>query len=212
MRGHASAFVTALAAACPRWGWRANLLPPARRSSSSRWPLAATAAAAVVVAAVALLLWLRGPLQDARYARELARQIKLLEAVERETRELDRQGQKARARREQLEAFRRRAESDVALVTEISRRLPKSVWLNGIDVLDDTVQLTGQAEAAAPLLGLLDSSGVLTGASFTGSITRNENREGFRLRASRRLQAVPRPFSPPPDKRGSDGNETRTIH
>ncbi|MBI3694225.1 MAG: PilN domain-containing protein [Acidobacteria bacterium] len=203
----ASAFVTALAAACPRWGWRANLLPPARRSSSSRWPLAATAAAAVAVAAVALSLWVRGPVQDARYARELARQIKLLEAVERETRGLERQAQKARARREQLEAFRRRAESDVALVTEISRRLPKSVWLNSMEITEDSVQLGGQAEAAAPLLGLLDSSGVLTGSSFAGSITRNENREGFRIRAARRAQAVPRPVSPPaPHAGGHTGN------
>ena len=130
---HAAAFVTALAAACPRWGWRANLLPPARRSSSSRWPLAATAVAALAVAAVALALWLRGPLQDDRYSAELARQIRSLEAVERETRGLERQAQKARARRDQLETVRRRTESDVALVAEISRRLPKTVWLNSSD-------------------------------------------------------------------------------
>ncbi len=198
---HAAAFVTALAAACPRWGWRANLLPSARRSSSSRLPLAATAASAIAVAAVALVLWIRGPLQDARYARELSREIKRLEAVERETRGLEREAQKARARRERLEAFRRRAESDLALVTEVSRRLPKSVWLNSMEVSEDSVQLGGQAEAAAPLLGLLDSSGVLTGASFGASITRTENREGFRIRAARRAQPapqlIPRPVAPP---------------
>src|SRR5262249_39776437 len=58
----ATAFATALAGACPRWGWRTNLLPPARRSSSARWPMALTALTAVAGAAGALLLWLRGPM------------------------------------------------------------------------------------------------------------------------------------------------------
>ena len=182
----APVFVTALGAACPRWGWRINLLPASRRVSSARWPVAATAAAAVSVAVVTLLLWLRGPIQDSRYARELGREVRRLEGVEREVRSLEQQAQKLRARRAQLEGFRRHAESDLALVTEISRQLPKSVSLNSLEIDEEFVQLTGQAESAAPLLGLLDNSGVLTGASFSSSITRNENREVFRIRAARR--------------------------
>lgn len=182
----ATAFVTALAGACPRWGWRTNLLPPARRSSSARWPVAATAAMSAAVAIIALLIWLRGPIQDRRYARALEREAKRLEAVEREVRDLERQAQRARARRAQLEALRRRPEADLALLTEISRRLPNTVWLNNIEISEDAVQMTGQAESAAPVLGLLDTSGVLTGATFTSSITRSENREVFRIRAARR--------------------------
>jgi hypothetical protein len=56
------------------------------------------------------------------------------------------------------------------------------------------VELTGSAESAAPLLGLIDSSGVLTGAAFVSSISRNENREHFRIRAARRVAGT----SPPP--------------
>ena len=186
LRRDAAAFVTGLAAACPRWGWRANLLPAARRSSSARWPLAATAAMAVVTAAIALLFWVHGPFADRRYAQALQEEAKRLETVEREVRALERQGERARARRAQMESFRRRGEADLILVTELSRRLPKTVWLNSIEAAEDSVQLIGQADAAAPLLGLLDESGVLTGAAFASSITRSENREIFRVRAARR--------------------------
>jgi Tfp pilus assembly protein PilN len=186
LRPNVTVFAGAIAAACPRWGWRTNLLPAARRSSSSRWPIAATVATAVCAVAVALVLWLRGPIQDRRYARELDREARRLEAVEKEIRALEQQAQRLRARRAQLEAFRRRSEADLALVTEISRRLPNTVWLGNIEVAEDAVQLQGQAEAAAPLLGLLDNSGAVTGAAFSGSITRNENREVFRIRANRK--------------------------
>ncbi|HYM13026.1 MAG TPA: PilN domain-containing protein [Bryobacterales bacterium] len=194
----ATAFVTGVAGASPRWGWRVNLLPAARRSASARWPVAATVAAAAAVALVVLALAVRRPLQDSRYARELGREARRLEAVEREVRGLEMQTQKARARRAQLEDFRRRTEADLALVTEISRRLPKTVWLTTLEVGDDAVQMTGQAEAAAPLLGLLDNSGAVTGASFTTSITRGDRGEMFRIRASRRSQvALPAPPTAP---------------
>lgn len=195
LRRDLTAFVVGLAAACPRWGWRTNLLPASRRSSSARWPIAATATAAALTALVALALWLRGPIQDRRYVSAVEREVKRLEAVEREVRGLERQAQSARARRGQLENFRRRPEADLALVTEISRRLPNTVWVSIVEIGDDSVQLAGQAESAPPLLGLLDGSGVLTGAAFTGSITRTENREGFRIRAARR---APGPVPPRP--------------
>lgn len=187
----ATAFAVALASACPRWGWRTNLLPAARRSSSSRWPLAATAATAAAAGAVAVLLTVRGPIQDRRYERSLEQDIKRLEGVEREVRALEQQTQKARARRAQLESFRNRAETDLYMVTEISRRLPNSAWVSHLEVNDEGVQLTGQADAAAPLLSLLDASGVVTGASFMSSISRVDNREQFRIHASRRAAPAP---------------------
>jgi len=186
MESNAAVLATALTGACPRLGWRLNLLPAQHRSSSARWPVFATAAAVAAALLVVLLLWLRGPWQDRRYAQALEREVRRLEAVEREIRALERQGEAARARRSKLESFRWRPEADLALVTEISRRLPATVWLQQLELSEDVAQLAGQAEAAAPLLGLLDNSGVLAGSSFAGSITRNENHEVFRIRAARR--------------------------
>jgi Tfp pilus assembly protein PilN len=125
--------------------------------------------------------------------------------VEREVHALEQQTQKARARRAQLESFRRRPETDLYMVTEISRRLPASAWVNHLQINDDGVQLTGQADVAAPLLSLLDSSGVVTGASFMSSISRADNREQFRIHASRRAApAGPEQASatPPPPAAG----------
>ena len=195
LKRDATAFVTALAAACPRWGWHLNLLPKARRAVSARWPLVATGVAATVFLAAGLLLWLRGPLQDRHYAQALEREIRRLETVEREVRGLERQTERAGARRRQLESLRRRPEADLALVTEVSRRLPSAVWLSTIEVNDNSAQLSGQADSAAPLLGLLDNSGVLTEAAFAASLTRNENREIFRIRATRK-DRLPPPSAP----------------
>lgn len=200
----ATTFAIALAAACPRWGWRLNLLPSERRASTARWPLAVTATAAALAVVVLVLLWLRGPLQDRRYTQELQREIKRLEGVEREVRGLERQTEQARARRRQLEAFRRRPEADLALVTEVSRRLPNSAWLSAIQSSEDTAELTGSAEAAAPLLSLIDNSGVLTGAAFVTSISRQENREQFRIRAARRVAGTSPP--PPAEVAAAHGN------
>jgi Tfp pilus assembly protein PilN len=144
-----------------------------------------------VCLAAALLLWLRGPLQDRRYAQALEREIHRLEAVEREVRGLERQTEHAGARRRQLESLRRRPEADLALITEVSRRLPSAVWLNAIEVTDNSAQLSGQADSAAPLLGLLDNSGVLTESAFAASLTRSENREIFRIRATRKDRLPP---------------------
>ena len=155
--------------------------------------MAATAAAAALTALVVLLLWLRGPVQDRRYTRQLQQEIRRLEAVEREVGALDRQTERARARRRQLEGFRRRAESDLTLVTEISRRLPNTAWLNLIQANEDSAELAGSTDAAAPLLGLIDGSGVLTGAAFVSSIARQENRELFRIRAARRAAGASSP-------------------
>jgi len=187
----ATAFAAGVSAACPRAGWRTNLLPRSRRTSSSRWPLAATAATAVAAGAVAVLLSARGPVQDRRYERALQQDIRRLEAVERDVHALEQQAQKSRTRRAQLESFRRRPETDLALVTEISRRLPASAWVNHLQVSDEGVQLTGQADAAAPLLSVLDASGVVSGAAFMSSISRADNREQFRIRAARRAPATP---------------------
>ncbi len=199
LKRDATVFATGLAAACPRWGWRTNLLPAARRSSGARWPMAVTVGAVAMAAVVALLLWLRGPIQDRRYAAALEREVKRLEAVEREIRGLERQAEQARSRRRQLESWRRRPEADLALLTEISRRLPNNAWLSTIEIAEDSTQLSGQAESAAPLLGVLDSSPLLRGAAFVGSITRNESREGFRIRATRRAMAEgPAPPAAPP--------------
>jgi Tfp pilus assembly protein PilN len=194
----ATAFAIGLAAACPRLGWRLNLLPKERRVSSARWPVAATAAAAALTGLVALLLWLRGPVQDRRYTQELQREIRRLEAVEREVRALEQRTETARARRRQLEGFRRRPEADLHLVTEISRRLPPTAWLANLQTTEEVVEMGGTAESAAPLLSLLDDSGVVTGAAFAQSIQRQENRETFRIRAARRAAGT----SPPPPAPG----------
>jgi Tfp pilus assembly protein PilN len=188
----ATTFAIGLAAACPRWGWRLNLLPKERRVFTARWPVAATAGAAALTGLVAALLWLRGPVQDRRYTQELRREIRRLEAVEREVRALERRTETARARRRQLEALRRRPEADLHLITEISRRLPPTAWLASIQTTEEAIEMGGTAESAAPLLSLLDDSGVVTGAAFAQSIQRQENRETFRIKAARRAAGAPR--------------------
>jgi hypothetical protein len=64
IRRDAAALTIALEAACPRVGWRANLLPPERRKSSSRWMYAPTAALATLLLVFAIAFAVRPSIQD----------------------------------------------------------------------------------------------------------------------------------------------------
>jgi hypothetical protein len=67
-----AATAVALESACPRLGWRANLLPRSRRKSSSRWLYAPTAALVAAVLLLGLAFALRPVIQNRNYTQRLA--------------------------------------------------------------------------------------------------------------------------------------------
>ena len=190
--------LTALAAtlenACPRLGWRANLLPEARRKSDSRWRYAPTAAVAAMLALLAAGFALRPVLQDSAYASALEQRIAQLEAVAAETEAAHDEAERVRRKLEILRGLSVRTQTDLRILSEVSEKLPPTAWLTSIEIDDSGARLVGEADAAAPLLETLNQSSVLDEAAFSASLRKIETGESFQIAAKRRAVAP----EPPP--------------
>jgi hypothetical protein len=72
--------------------------------------------------------------------------------------------------------------------------MPNTTWLNYLQLGDEGVELRGEGEAdsAAPLLGLLSEAKGLTNAAFSTSLVKTPEGERFQITAERKTgpQAV----------------------
>ena len=67
----------------------------------------------------------------------------------------------------------RRPQADLDVLNELTRLLPPPVWTTSIEIYPDSVVITGEADQAAPLLKVLDSSPLFQNSEFALSVTRN---------------------------------------
>ena len=93
------------------------------------------------------------------------------------------------ARIASLDDFRHRPQADLDVLNELVRILPDKVWTNTIEIFPDSVTIAGEAEQAAPLLKLLDSSPLLQNSEFVMSVTHNAQADQFRIKSMRRGRA-----------------------
>jgi Tfp pilus assembly protein PilN len=203
LRREASAFAVALESACPRLGWRANLLPPERRKSDSRWMYAPTAALTLVLLLLGIAFAVRPLIQDRRYLAALESESARLEQIVRNVEQTEGQSGHARRRLAHLQETRKRAEADLKALRELSELIPNDTWLQSLEINDNGAQLAGEAPAAAPLLGVLNGSKGLTEAAFTSSLTKTPAGERFQISVHRRpedasAQAAVSPAAAPP--------------
>ena len=127
----------ALESACPRLGWRANLLPVERRKSDSRLLWAPTAALVVLLCLLGLGFLVRPWIQNAAYAAELERRAAELETVAAAA-DADRAATAEVARKiEVLERLRARTRADLRTLSELSLLTPDTAWLSELRVVDD---------------------------------------------------------------------------
>jgi Tfp pilus assembly protein PilN len=190
-----TALAAALENACPRLGWRANLLPEARRKSDSRWRYAPTAALAAMLALLAAGFVLRPVLQDRANASALEQRIAQLEAVAAETEAAHDEAERVRRKLEILGALSVRTQTDLRILSDVSEKLPPTAWLTSIEIDDSGARLVGEADAAAPLLETLNQSSVLDEAAFSASLRKIDTGESFQIAAKRRAVA-PEPSAP----------------
>ncbi len=180
------AWATALAGACPRLALAANLLPVAQRSSSSRIIYAPTVALASALLLMLGALASYGTLENRRYLKALEKEIARTEPIARKVSELDAKIDDARNRTQMLNDFRRRSKADMDAINELTRILPPPGWINNLELTRDIAQFQGEAEQAAPLLKMIDSSPLFQNSEFTMPLARMGVGEGFRIRAMRR--------------------------
>ena len=88
-----------------------------------------------------------------------------------------------------LDDFRGRPQADLDVLNELTRLLPPPIWTNSVEIYPDSVMISGEADQAAPLLKLLDSSPLFQNSEFALSVTRSGQSETFRIKTMRRGRA-----------------------
>ncbi|MGQ0672491.1 MAG: PilN domain-containing protein [Hyphomicrobium sp.] len=75
--------------------------------------------------------------------------------------------------------------SAVAIVDALTRILPDAAWLSDLRIDGDTVQMSGEADAAAPLIAGVENDPLFSDVSFAAPVTRDQagGKERFSLRA-----------------------------
>ena len=148
-----------------------NLLPPARRPHHvhprRRWNRA------LAVACLALLLLVLGQyLHNRRQALvRMQAQVESMRADAQQVLALRQQLQDNAGAAGFLVQRKQHATTMLALLADLTRRLPDSAWLERLSIdTDGQVGMQGQSRQAARLLDALKDSPLITDASFQGSI------------------------------------------
>ena len=183
------AYATALA---PLGRWNstyANLLPAAKRTvhSRARFIPSIVLGLALLVVGIAWLVY--AGIRDERYLQELQSEISKVQPRAAFADALDKRTAEHRARVALLDQYRQRTQGDIEVLAELSRIIPTTVWTSNIDITADSVTLVGEADQAAPLLKVLDSSPFFQRSEFTmGVMKGGQNGESFRIRTFRKVK------------------------
>ncbi len=181
----ALAYATALAGACLLHPLAVNLLPREQRQSTSRLRFVP----AIAFAAMALLLLgavaAYPKYADRQYLALLRAEIHKLEPQARKAVDLDHQIAIARNRAQTLDTFRARTREDLEAMSEATKLLAPPTWLTSFQLSRDSVTVSGEAEQAAALLKVLDSSRQFRGSAFVIPIARGQNGDLFTIRGTR---------------------------
>ena len=185
--GVSMAYAAALGSAVPTLSLGANFLPEGQRRSSSKWRYVPTAVLATILVALLAGIALHEPYDTGRYVAAMREEIKRGESLASRVPVLDQSTAKTSARVLQLDGFRRRTRQDLDLLLELTSTLPPPIFLSGLDMTRESVNITGEAEQAAPLLRVIDNSPRLANSEFTIPIGRVVNAEVFRIRSLREV-------------------------
>ncbi len=179
-------FATALAGACRWLPAPVNLLPPERRAAHRRSLIWFTAAIASIAVILAGILIATPSMEERSRLRVLREEIAKLEPAAKRAAAIDRNVDHDRARMRVLDEARSRAQGDLDVLDELTRLLPPAVWTNSIEILPDSVLISGEAEQASPLLKLLDGSPYFQNSEFATSLVKTQTSEVFRIKTLRR--------------------------
>ncbi len=184
------AYAAALAASAPLLGNFANLLPAERRASHSRTRyLIPIALAALLVLAIIAVFVIFPILNERRYVADLTAEQRRIAPAALRVQTIDKTLATDRARIAALDDFRQRPQADLDLLNELVRLLPEQVWTSSIEIFPDSVVIAGEADQAAPLLKLLNSSALFDDAVFVIPVTHNGQTDLFRIKTMRHGRA-----------------------
>ncbi len=181
------AYAAAIAGSAPRVANFANLLPPERRASHDRVQYVVPAILGILLALASLAVFVMFPaLEQGRYRADLDREARQMEPAAARAQALERKIKEDGNKIVMLDEIRRRPQADLEILNELTRLLPPPVWTTAIEIYPDSVVISGEADQAAPLLKVLDSSPLFQNSEFALSLTRGAQTEQFRIKTMRR--------------------------
>jgi hypothetical protein len=180
-------FAAAVAAGASLLARPANFLPPERRAGQNRLWLIPTAVLALLLILAIVAGFAIGPYRDRRTLETLHGQIKAAEPGAFRAAALDKRIAQERDQIQLLDQFRGRAQADFEILNELTRIVQPPAWTSSVEIYPDYVIIAGEAEQAASLLKMLDSSPYFQDSQFTSSVTRSVSKnEVFRIKTMRR--------------------------
>jgi Tfp pilus assembly protein PilN len=187
LQGNPLAWAAAIAGSAPRVTHFANLLPPERRASHDRMQYLVPAILGILLVLALLAVFVIFPaVEQKRYREDLDRAARQLEPAAARAQAMERKIKEDGNRILLLDDIRRRPQADLEVLNELTRLLPPPVWTSSIEIYPDSVVISGEADQAAPLLKILDSSPLFQNSEFALSLTRGALTEQFRIKTMRR--------------------------
>ncbi len=184
------AYAAALTGAATRVAKFANLLPPERRASHDRLQYVIPGILGVLLLlAVAAVFVIFPALEQRRYQADLERAARQIEPLVVRAQALEKKTNADRANIASLDEFRRRPQADLEVLNELTRLLPPPIWTNAVEIYPDYVIVSGEADQAAPLLKVLDSSPLFQNSEFALTPSRSDKVDQFRIKMMRRGRA-----------------------
>jgi general secretion pathway protein L len=180
-----------------------NLLPvEVRPQTFSSGQLVTAAMVAITVALGAGLVAGQGYKQQ-RYAMQLSDALRKLDP---DVKAVERLSAERAQKRHLLETIRSIEKADVrplAIMRELTERLPQDAWLRTFSMDKQGLEITGQAAAANQLIPLLESSPSLVRVEFTAPVTKAGDKEQFRIKAAWKSGPPPETPQPTPPTTGA---------
>ena len=159
-----------------------NLLPPALRKKPNR--MAFFTMWGLILLTVLMVLAYGGS-RIARHRLTLSRIDGQLASLQSEVKAVEQLNEQADKIEKQLQGIAKLAQdrlSTLAVLQELSTRIPKSAWVNDLTLSSKGVQINGFADSASDLLEILEASPLFDDVVFLAAITRTkEDKERFRI-------------------------------
>ena len=124
---------------------------------------------------------------DKGYLGALNQQIRHYDPLARRVEVLDRRIADSASRIKTLDDFRKQTRDDLEVLLELTRKMPPPAVLDTLSITGRVADM-GETNQAEGLLKTLDESPLFESSEFTTQLSRNGDRERFRIRTQRERQ------------------------
>ena len=169
--------------------WRrpyANLLPSEQRTVRSRARFIPTIVLGLALAIAAGTWFSYQNMRERQYTDALTAEIRTVQPRADLAGVVEKRTVDHRARIKFIDDYRKRGQGFVEVMAELTRLLPPPVWTQSVEITQDSVTISGEADNAASLLKVLDSSPLFRNSELMMGVVRVGQAESFRIRIQRK--------------------------